>query len=1493
MKQYQYKITGMSQDSAYQIFNPDKAFSCQNIRFFKTSESMSLVKMCNERGNSLHQYLLDLICEKHSIDYSDITNFHAWGVCEIPNNYIVFASYVNRQDIGIQKDILISNEGIFYESSLEFNFKDEVQSICIQENDELIKVYFTDGKNPIMVIKITEDSNNEVTVDNIKKEILPSFTRDATVNIEKSFGGRFHSGMIQYAFTYANENMQETNLWHITPLYIVGNNNEGAAADEICNISFKITLDDVDRDYDYICIYGILRTSLDAEPEVYTLENINLHNSSDPIIITDTGANWTSYNASELVLKQRDRFVAKYMTSYGNRLFLANFKLTKDEVDWEADTMPVWFDYLKNSIHVHFEGLNNSENARDNTTFRSNEWYRIGIQFSDNYGSVSEVKYLDDILMDTLDPTTKTLLRKTIKATLPPFALNFGKYTKARLMMVDRTLLPHRSLCQGVLCPTVYRVQDRVDNAPFAMSSWSMRGLWYNGYVDTLVSSGPDVPLNYCLDKQTSELQNQKEHVSITDADWSDVSNELPPMLVRDFSYSGTGTKYIAHIHYDYIPTIHEGEPVWASSKIYYNIYVSDSDNTDLSNNTLAAQMELSCATAFADTSLKTLGGLLSHFEMTMSNYLDSLGTFYNPQRLVNILASQIRIKNANSLTTDYSSVVSDIHWASDLNVPVYDGDGIMTIENAHEAAQAMSDKPFISDHNILTFHSPDIEKQGSVIDNNSAIKYRVIGYTNMYKHYFDYYLDVTAPQDPTLVDGIQAVARNEDRPTYNAYLWGSHGYKFPVYIWNRTQALHSQVEAENGVWYSQVLKKIMCNKHFCEPVKGFSLRENENDPLVYFEGVDSVDSPININGEPVFPKMGIPRYFNSNEVIGLSLSKQPNSLNLLNTEVYQGNVDLMHSSTFQIPIKAVNEDKTVIFHPNGGDAINCADAIWMRYKSTPHIVIPMSYVQCDDYALAPSLPTPYGDYSSYEPNHGAYMWCDNVHGFLRSTIHKYLDYDAFDHDKPNSILYVAELYLDLNVDDIYPATESESQLWIPISDWGDLFAGENGFTLTGYGDTYLGNWDCLKTYAFSEDDLQQYKDVTSITLESDINPLGRYDKFKNSDSVLHASATTFNIYNDVYNQKDNLFTYRNLAKELNSFSSQLFYSQIKTLGEKVDSWSGISPISVLDTEGVNGEITGLISNNSGVYVFQKKAISKVSVNTRVAIPASDGVPITIGNNSAVDEPHLLTTNYGTNDIKFVKKLEDIIYFINNDNYYDLISISENDSISNLSLSGGMHTFLQQYNLNRLNKSYPERLLVDEEMKELYTQFDFNSLCYSVLMGGFTSFYDYEPLNHLFTYNNKSYGLTGNAIFEQRAGNYDEFFYGYKDYSITILANMEPTEVKTFTNVEYNMDSTGFIYDHATGTYQPSASEVTFNNIEVENSYQKGSKKIEWNKYNPSYLKRKLRVWRIDIPRHRNSLDRITDTWCKISLQHKVANDPLHHGTMSGVNYINVTYYRK
>ena len=62
-----------------------------------------------------------------------------------------------------------------------------------------------------------------------------------------------------------------------------------------------------------------------------------------------------------------------------------------------------------------------------------------------------------------------------------------------------------------------------------------------------------------------------------------------------------------------------------------------------------------------------------------------------------------------------------------------------------------------------------------------------------------------------------------------------------------------------------------------------------------------------------------------------------------------------------------------------------------------------------------------------------------------------------------------------------------KSNIWIPISEPVNLDL--NGITLiSNRGDTYFQRYECLKTYAFTPEDINQVVDIASFVCETHIN---------------------------------------------------------------------------------------------------------------------------------------------------------------------------------------------------------------------------------------------------------------------------------------------------------------------------------------------------------------------------------------------------------------------
>ena len=204
------------------------------------------------------------------------------------------------------------------------------------------------------------------------------------------------------------------------------------------------------------------------------------------------------------------------------------------------------------------------------------------------------------------------------------------------------------------------------------------------------------------------------------------------------------------------------------------------------------------------------------------------------------------------------------------------------------------------------------------------------------------------------------------------------------------------------------------------------------------------------------------------------------------------------------------------------------------------------------------------------------------------------------------------------------------------------------------------------------------------------------------------------------------------------------------------------------------------------------------------------------------------------------------------------------DGLTNLSTNKGFDIWTKEVSNDPTFKSF-----YDKNNKDVYFNTDTYSLCYSEKLGNFTSFYDYNGTEAMFnvgdsfysliTKNEEASGDTRTHLYKMFNGSYNNFFGEVKPYSITIISNDNPYTDKIFNTVEYRSDLMS-----AANKYDP---ESPFDTIKVWNEYQTGESTLTFNKFLPSNLKKKFRMWRANIPRDStNKLDRMRNPWLFIKL---------------------------
>lgn len=480
-----HQIKGMQRDFSVSKASNEFAFDAMNIRL-TAREGNTLLSVTNEKGNKeveLSTLETSVSIEGNVIGYNVINQY-----------LILFATGTTDKIYRLEKRENHFEVLELYSGDLGFDIEHPIESIGIFENEDIQKVYWVDGINPVRFINITKTYNGSSDIFNFAQDLSLKETSDIKCNNEVK--GSFPSGVLQYAFTYYNKYGAETNIFYQSPLYYSHRYNRGGSPEEVASNSFDIELNSLDTKFDYVRIYSIIRTSIDATPTVKQVADLSPKSGS--ILYTDTNTTGEIVDPTLLLYIGGENIIPECITHKDNTLFLGNYRLkdstfSDEEKNYAKDSIITFSNKEtkayeeRGSTYGYTTQLN--QNSYEITSLKYRETYRFGIQFQNKIGRWSEVIYIGDykvdkypynnvpISVDNIADLQSTYLVKasySIPNNLINSAKNLG-YIKARGVIVYPTGSDRDIICQGVLNPTVYQNDDRNTKSPYAQSSWFFR----------------------------------------------------------------------------------------------------------------------------------------------------------------------------------------------------------------------------------------------------------------------------------------------------------------------------------------------------------------------------------------------------------------------------------------------------------------------------------------------------------------------------------------------------------------------------------------------------------------------------------------------------------------------------------------------------------------------------------------------------------------------------------------------------------------------------------------------------------------------------------------------------------------------------------------------------------------------------------------------------------------------------------------------------------
>lgn len=1519
-KQAIFKTKGMQRDLSSSAFSSEYAYENKNVRVMPTDES-TLLSLINEKGNK-------------SIDIIGIDSIEGIpvGQCILNNELILFTSG-NTED---KKDCIYKlwfnnnelNGNLLYKGNLNFNYKNPIEAISFYENDSIRKVYWTDGLNQPRVINIAASSDIISKWDNNSFDFVRKLKlqEDVEINRDLVSEGTFAPGVIQYSFTYFNKYGQESNIFYTSPLFYISYNNRGASPEDNVGNSFSINISGADTSFDYVRVYSIHRTSINATPTCKIVIDLAIPESGD-INYTDNGISGSTIDPTELLYVGGEEVVFDTMAQKDNTLFLGDIEnkrkvLSQNIRNFFREKSITFNSYTKSISSPEPKGYYPYDNqlkmnSYQFKTFKYLEYYRFGIQAQHYTGKWSEPIWINDV-RNTVHIDTKFYNSGNIGLPVAEFTLSdksiIGElvsqgYIRIRPVVVYPTINDREAICQGVLCPTVYNVSDRYGNSPFAQSSWFTR---------------PNAPFDI------EHTRGERIHILTTS-----VSKEG---FQADTKYTIDGNTY-----------------TWVSSKLNGDGTIIES--IILSGGYSETPEPPNSGTATPVSPDKTGFSYSAKTSSWNSEYHglgDYLGdpTIYSRQGILNnnrvIVNGTFDIDSINKgawvefrhnypiPSNDNRNAEIQCIWNPPSNPYIDD-----TLGNPDVVSWVSRNaENYYIDQSILTLHSPDIEFDTEVRSvDTSGLKLRIIGIVPLTACATDIDIETSTPvnnfydssdlpigfyKEPIgsengfysegefplfvknygdshfgwkgLVSGAfwfdELTGYKEDTGNTNHYTTG-----FAVYPWHRNGSLNNTKFAKDGYRSAMLSKKRMSNMRYSYKTEYMNINNVWN---AYKEG-DSLKT--GISGISVF---------DSNEVSLVRIPAQKNSgLADIN---YYGNVDKLLTVSrigdkkdgYPIMTSGIQSAETnahTLFSGNYmqvdgrfTDQVTGVDPVRMKYKSTPHAVLALNYSTSGSQRVLPTIKdSDYGDvwnvnYVGKEFADKCVFWDDNKK--INSISQDIIDIGiSGDISGMRSIqygwLWLGELYND-NVQNRFGGqTEEafENNMWLPCGESISLLDGDNNKTSVTIkwveGDTYYQRYDHIKTYPFTTEDQNQVTDIISFMCETRVNIDGRYDRNRGQTSNFAITPENFNLMNDVYSQPNNFFNYRTINPNklnLDNFHNSITWTKTKTAGELVDTWTNITLASILDLDGDKGSVRALRRFNNNLLAFQDKGISQILYNENMQISSTEGVPIEIANSGKVNGKRYITDRVGCTNKWSICETPNGIYFI--DDITKGIFLF-NSQLNNISDKFGFHSWI-----NKTSKDISIWNPVD--FNGFVTYYDkvngdvfFISkeecLAFSEPLGQFSSFYSYEKMPYFSNLQDRGIAFNvsrGDTLYKawlHNEGDYNMYFGVYHPFYTIVIANPDMTVDKIFNNLEFRSD---------TWSKDGQLLNTTFDTLTTWNEYQEGTSRLTNVLGKPSDLKKKFRIWRANIPRAKaNGRDRMRNPWLyvKLSMEKENTNKTVLH----------------
>ena len=1319
-------IKGMTQDPSPSKANPQYAVDAQNIRI-TARENTSLLSIVNEKGNSK--------VPLKNKEGSEVSITGTYIGSAVLNQYFVLFIHVSGTVDSIYRleKMKDSNNKEYFElvllftGNLNLSSSSPIETLAIYENESIQKVYWTDGVNQPRVINIvaSESIRNAWKTDSFDFIRTLSLKEEVTITKNTVAGGSFAPGVIQYVFSYFNTYGQQSNIFYTSPLYYTSYNTRGASPEDKVSNSFSINISNVDTKFDYIRVYSIHRTSINATPDVKKITDLPICNNTS-ISYTDTGLNGDSIDPTELLYIGGEELKIGTFAQKDNTLFMGDIELIKSNVsnDIKEHMQDCTITFSANKeiespeqvgYYPYYNQL--KYNSNQIKTFKYLEYYRFGVQLQNSTGKWSDPIWINDVqntipIQSTFysDEETDLIIASTQISNTDSFItqMHNAGYVKIRPVIVYPTINDRSSVCQGILCPTVYNVGDRDSNSPFAQSSWFIRP---NAPYDITTSSGetstPNVQDEY---SRGAVLSNS----TIEKGTWQEFRHNHP---------IPSNTEYNAEIQCIYDPPTNpyidngQSSTTWVSNNLE-NFYIDqsiltfhspdiefDSDMKSIDSSSLNLRIVgiVPLTSFISDIDIQTSTPVLNYIDSSNTSSTDVPQGFYK---------ERVGVEN----NFDNAAFGSYFGWRGASAFPYwYDEVAGRITSNIYHAPTSFIVYPW---HRNGSLNNTEYATDG--------YRSAMLSKKNLYNLKLSYktqYLSSTSIWTPTAgISGV-SIFDSDEVSLVRLPAPKNSGLQDINYYGNIDKLLsitRNTVNKKDG--YPITTLYVGGNSSAAVSTTGYTKLTTGNTPLI--NGID----PVRIKYKSTPHAVLALNYSNTNAQIVLPTIQDYNTATPSITQnINDANDNISGKFPFWNKNTTVKVSQDILEHikediPRINEQIGGIQFGWLWLGEL----------------YRDSVPNRFGGKTDEAFENNTWVQCGESVSLI---------------DASNNPL--------ANVQVIWKEGDTYYQRYDCLKTYPFTLEDQNSVT-------EVVSFMC-ETRVNIDGRYDRNRGQTSNT---SITP----SNFNLINSVYSQPNNFFNYR--ILNQH---------GLDLNNFHNSITWTKTKTAGELVDTWTNVTLASTLDLDGDKGRVRALKRFNNNIIAFQDRGISQILYNENMQIASSEGVPIEIANSGKVNGKRYIANNVGCSNKWSMTESQNGLYFI--DKETNSIYLFNGQLTSLTDKYGFRKWLGEQVPYSDNFRSFCDKNNSDIYFNVNNGDSTSQCLCYSEFLGQFTSFMDYKDVNIMFNMDSDFYAWKDGALWHNFAGDYNMFFGTFKPFSITIVENADESLDKIFDNIDFRADS--------------------------------------------------------------------------------------------------------